>query len=200
MGEAGDQHNVTRVLVALHASAQSLDAVDLAVALASRLQVELVALLVEKVNLLHLAALPVAREVNRISAASRQLDSLQMACALRAQAAQLRRVLACATAGLHLPSSLRVVRGEYVNEAMAAAADMDLLLLARAWQSERAYRRRSGALNRWLAEARRRRPVWVLYDGSGPADRVLALARDLTQGEHAEIVVALLAPVPDEAH
>lgn len=72
-GSSKKKAKTDRVLIALDANLRSLDALRLAAELAARLEAELLALFVEDVNLIRLAGLPFAREVDRSSAVERQL-------------------------------------------------------------------------------------------------------------------------------
>ena len=74
---------VRRILVALDASAHSLAAVEAAARLAEKVDAELEGLFVEDVNLIRLARLELAREIDVLSARLRDLESQQLERQLR---------------------------------------------------------------------------------------------------------------------
>lgn len=169
-----------RIVVALDAALHSHVTLEFAAALAARKQLELVGLFIEDVNLLHLASLPFAREVDRSSALERALDAAQIGLSFRSQARQISEVLQRVSQELRVSSSFEVRRGHLVAAALAAASAPDVIFLSR----------------RCAAPVRRpsaRRPVWVLYDGSQGAQRALLLARELSEPEARELTVLLSA-------
>lgn len=117
-----------RILVTLEAHPLARSAVDAAADMAARLQAELVALVVEDIQLLHFAAMPFAREVGHASAHRRELDVATMERSLRRLAADAERWLAIAAARAPMQWSLRVTRGARVAEIVAAAHDADLIV------------------------------------------------------------------------
>lgn len=169
-----------RIVVALDAALHSHVTLELAAALAARKQLELVGLFIEDVNLLHLASLPFAREVDRSSALDRALDEAQISLSFRSQARQISEALHRVSQELRVSSSFEVRRGHFVAAALAAVSAPDVVFLSR----------------RGVASARRpaaRRPVWVLYDGSPGAQRALLLGRELSEPDARELAVLLPA-------
>ena len=140
MSPAGKQLSINRVLVALDTSRRDNHTLDTAARLAALRNVELLTLFIEDQDLLHLAELPFASEIERASGTERKLDSLQMARAMRTEVQRLSRHLETITSQLRLRYSMRVVRGSYMVEAMAAAMETDILFLNR---SVGKYRRHS---------------------------------------------------------
>ena len=135
------------------------------------------ALFVEDVNLIHLAGLPFAREVDSASGVERSLDGIQVARRLRAQLQQVERVLAQAAAERELASSLRVVRGHFPAEAVAAIGEADVLYLCRRQhQSREIPSDRYRAARTSPAEGQ---GVWVVFDGSPAGERALRVAVEL---------------------
>ncbi len=195
MNELSEAAAFGRILVALDASLRGLSELEVAAGWAARCRAELVAVLIEDVNLVRCAGLPFAREVDRISASPRQLDSPRLQRALRAREEQVRHALYQAAVRRQLRVSLRVVQGHYVGEALAAAAAMDVVFLGRAGGAadftDRSLRR---PVRGWH-EPRRRvtqpEPLWVLCTGSDCAERALKLARELSQAENRELCVLL---------
>lgn len=186
---------IRRILVALDASRQSLYSLEIAAALASRRQAELLGLFIEDVNLIHLAGLPFAREVDRFLAVAREIDSLRITRALRAEAEQVRRVLSRVAEELKVPSSFQVVRGHYIAEALSAATSMDVLLLCRMGRA------RSQAWGTAFAgqapQGMGQRPVGVIYDGTPASDRALVMAGEIAHAEGSRLVVLLVAGEAD---
>lgn len=119
-----------RVVVALDASARSREAARLAAALARGLGVELAGLFVEDVNLLRLAGLPFARQIPVSGGPPRRVEPAAMEAQLRALAAAARQDLARAASSVHVAWTFEVRRGALPAEALAAAGESDLLLLA----------------------------------------------------------------------
>ena len=124
---------VRRIIVGLDAAAPlNRAALEAAVALAERAEAELVGLFVENVELLHLAALPFAREVGYPSATSREFDVARMERALRALAFDAERLLGSVAGRGPVRWSFRVTRGVLAAELLAAAREADLLLICSA--------------------------------------------------------------------
>lgn len=188
----GGRRVASRIVVALNAPKDSLATLEIACALAARLDAELEALFVEEEELMRAASLPFALEVDRVSGATRPLDTGLMARVLRTEATLLRRLLARATAGLRTSPKLRVVRGHYLAEALSVAASADMTILHRARRSHDAAR--SGATTR-----RRRKPIWVVFDEAPEAVRALEVSAELARVLGCELVVLLLCEDRDAA-
>jgi len=198
--------SIRRILVALDASVSSLAALEAAVALASRLEAELIGLFVEDVNLLKLAALPFAREVGFSSARRRRLGSVEMERSLRAQASRAEAALIAAAERQSVRCSFRVVRGEVTAQVLEAATEVDLLALGRAPRAWRA-----NSTSRVIVSAASRPvllltpgtpvcpPIASVYDGSAESARALLLARRLVQTERDTLTVLVVARDADDA-
>lgn len=197
--------SIRRILVALDASVSSLAALEAAVALASRMEAELVGLFVEDVNLLNLAALPFAREIGFTSARRRRLGSAEMERSLRAQASRAEAALIAAAERKSVRCSFRVVRGEVTAQVLEAATEVDLLALGRAqaWRASSTSRVIVSAASRpvlLLASGTPvRAPVASVYDGSAESAHALLLARRLVQTESGTLTVLVVARDPDDA-
>ena len=126
-----------RIVVALDGAAPGTAALEAAAALAARLRAELVIVFVEDVDLLHLAALPFAREIGFPSAASRELDVAAMERLLRLRAEEARSLVAALAERTPLTWSFEVTRGPLTEALLAAAAEAELVVAALAG-SERA--------------------------------------------------------------
>jgi nucleotide-binding universal stress UspA family protein len=191
-----EKPTIHRILVALDTSPECASALAMAADLAAGQNAELLALFIEDVNLFNLADLPFAREIDRVFAMEREFDTLRMARSLRAQAEQLRRTLETITSERKVPSSLRVVRGHYVAEALSAATSMDILLFGRMKSAPRTAAR--ALLAAWK-EAGGRRTVGVVYDGGEAADRTLALSLELARVLESKLLVIIPAANSAEA-
>ncbi|MDX1434099.1 MAG: universal stress protein [Gammaproteobacteria bacterium] len=184
-----------RIVVALNAPTRSLPTLEMASALAARLDAELEALFVEEEELMRAASLPFAREVDRISGATRPLDTGLMARVLRTEAASLERLLARACTGLATSPKLRVVRGHYLAEALSVAATADMTILYRA---RRTLEEERGASAR-TARRRRRRPIWVVFDDAPESARALEVSAELARTLGNELVVMVPGAQGDAA-
>lgn len=115
-----------RIVVGLGPAPQSRAALEAAAALARLLDAELDALFVESEALLRLAGLPFAREVGASSASARPLDAAAVERAMRAQAAEARRLLAGVADPRAVRWTLRVTRGVEGEQLRAASSGADL--------------------------------------------------------------------------
>ena len=199
--------SIRRILVALDASISGLSALEAAVALASRLEAELIGLFVEDADLLKLAALPFAREVGFPSARRRRLGSVEMERSLRAQASRAEAALIAAAERRSVRCSFRVVRGRVAEQVLEAATEVDLLALGRAqpraWRAGSTARVIVGAVSCPVPllspGAPVRPPVAVVYDGSAESARALLLAQRLVQPESDALTIMVIAADTDDA-
>lgn len=203
MNEREPKLVVRRILVALDASSHSLAALEAAVALAARLDAELMGLFVEDINLLRLAGLPFAREVGYPGATERPLDHATMERQLRVLAKEAGRAMAEAAARRRVLWSFRSVRGHVAAEVLAAAQGVDLLALG---TSSRAISRRVrlGSTARAVVEKAPcmvlflqhrigiEHAVQVAYDGSAGARHAVAVAAGLAAPMGVPLAVFLL--------
>lgn len=174
--------SASRVVVLLEAAPQDRRVLEAAVQLAARLQAELVALLVENVELLHMAGLPFAREIGYPSAAPRGLDVSGMERSLKARAQEIQRRVASAVLGTPLQWSFRVTRGAVAVELYRAAAEADLVLAGLQRNAGRvAAICRGAAADAVLAEQSGGFEV-VRLQGSETEDEFRRLLRDIALG------------------
>ena len=196
---------IRRILLALDASASGLAALEGAVALASRMEAELLGLFVEDINLLRFAALPFAREVSHFSATTRRLDSGMMERALRAQASRAETALIEAAERLRVRCSFHIARGEVTAQLLAAAHEIDLVALG---MPRRQYRRIGSTVREIVnaaqssvlllpLDARIRAPIAVVYDGSPASARALSVARYFTQIQDSILTVLVTTKTGD---
>ncbi len=192
----------TRILVALDTSRQCRCTLEIAASLAARRKAELMALFIEDVNLVHLAGLPFAREIDRMSTLERQFDAPVMSRGLRAQLHLIRHLLAQVTQNTTLNTSLKILHGHYVTEAISAATEMDILFLGRGRNTEpcEAPGHRAAAKKPYSGiQPPLSRPVWVLFDGTPAAARALAIANDLAAAEQKQLLIVLQAATAEKA-
>lgn len=175
-----------RILVTLDWSARGRAALDAAVQLAMITSAELQGLFVEDEDLVRLASLPFSREVDFASASSQQLHSANMERALRAAAEETQRAFAKALQQRNLQWTFRVVRGTVTQTSLAAAGDVDLLVIGQQGRSPRII---SGDyLPKRLTNEKR---VVAVFDGTPAAFRAIELANNLAKD--APLLVLVLA-------
>jgi nucleotide-binding universal stress UspA family protein len=191
--------SVRRVVVALDASPQSLEAARTAAELARALGAELAGLFVEDVNVLRLAGLPFAQQIPSSGGAPRPLEREVLEAELRALASWAREALARAAGSAHVAWSFEVRRGPLPEEVLSAAAAADVLVLGARGHGAR---RRPGATATAAAQrapasvvlqggaARPGRGILVACDGSVDSEAALAAAAALGQGEPVALCLA----------
>jgi nucleotide-binding universal stress UspA family protein len=196
---------VRRVVVALDASAGSLDAAAAAVVLARLLGAELRGLFVEDEDLLRLAALPFAQVARTPGGVFERLRPEDAIAQLRALAARARESLEGLAADVGLSATFQVARGRPSAEVPAAAGDRDLLVVGagghtrsgRTAPGETARAAAARARGSVLVLARGARvgePVVAVHDGSAASARGVAAAARLARGAPAAVLVVAAAP------
>jgi nucleotide-binding universal stress UspA family protein len=200
---------IRRIMVAMDASAASLSAMHSAVDLASRLGAELIGLYVEDINLLRLAQLPIAHEINAFSETLRRLDPMDLERLFRDEAARVRKATMHACGQRGVPCRFEVFRGVIAAELLAAAAQADLMVVGKIGRSYFGTKR-VGSITRMLVSRRTGMtlilqsgallttlPVLVLYDGSAQAHKSLAVAAHLARAPQGRMTVFIVA---DNSH
>jgi nucleotide-binding universal stress UspA family protein len=178
-----------RILVAVDTSPRSLAPLEMAVDLAARMQAQLETLFVEDMNLLHLAELPFATELDRTSGEVRALNAPSLSYALETQTRRLRQLLHTFGEQKKIQTHLRVVRGNYVTEAMRAEADVSFLFTSkRVSVMTSAKTSKPGGVRPFF---RSTAPVYVYYAGGAESARPLLLASDLAGILGTELVILL---------
>ncbi|MEJ2597207.1 MAG: universal stress protein [Anaerolineales bacterium] len=202
MPEAEQGDTIRRILVALDASPHSLAALQAAVELAAQLGAQVEGLFVEDINLLKLSDLPMARELVVYATHPRQLDRKRMAEQLQLQARMARKALEEVAEKAQVHWNFRVARGVIAAELLAAAEEMDLILLGRTGWSNR---RRLGSTTLAVASqagshtliiqrgAHLGLPVGIVYDGSIHARRAFITAVDLLRQRDGYLVIIIKA-------
>lgn len=181
-----------RILVAIDASAASLDALSAATALAARLGAALEGLFVEDEDLLRLAALPFTDLVRTPGGARERFDSATAEASLRAVAARAREALERAAARHGVACSFRVVRGRVSQQIVAAAGEADLVVLG-ASSHGRLARSSLGATAK-AAATRAPSPVLLLPPGARLEGGIVALDDGSPSGARALAAARSLAP------
>jgi hypothetical protein len=190
-----DAEKIRRIVMALDSASAVLPAIEAAAGLALSLHAELAGRFIEDERLLRIAELPFAREFGYASARGRALAPAALETALRAQAEQLRRLIAETAERLSLAWTLEVVRGEVPRSLLGLADPSDLLVLGRSEYF-------------WVEPTRRTRPpqrfptlaartIAVVFDGSPMALRALSIGSNLAGVTGSDLTV--LIPVTGNA-
>ena len=183
-----------RILVALDTSARGRAALEAAVRLAKNLSAELQGLFVEDEDLMRLASLPFAREVDLASASPRELRSTNMERTLRMAAEEAHRAFAAALEQVNVQWTFRVVRGTVAQASLAAAGDVDLLVIGQQGRSPRIMA--SDALRRQPLEKQR---IVTLLGGAPTDVRALEFASRLAEPHNGVLIVVVVAQNGDDA-
>jgi nucleotide-binding universal stress UspA family protein len=193
-----------RVLVALDSSAASGATLEIAAGLAAASACELRGLFVEDQDLLRLAEMPFAQEIQLARAISRTLAPEQLLRDLRAQAEVIRTAMARQALQHRLAWSFQVTRGRSEEAILLAAMAGDIIAMARGFgplsQVGRFSRRvrliaaRAPGPLLLAGEAPSRRPGSVLlpYDASPTADRMLWMGLELARAQRNVLEIMLL--------
>jgi len=195
---------IRRILVALDSTPSSMEAMRAAAELAASLGAELMGLFVEDIDLLRLAQLPFACQVGSFSATLYPLDKNHVERQLRAQAGRARQALAVVAERAQIRWSFRVARGRVITEVVAAATEVDLLILGKAgWATPgsrhlgataRAVLHQAPCLAMVLYQgACMGLPMIVVDDGSSRGEKALATAVQLVRERNNPLVVLVLA-------
>lgn len=184
---------IRRILLAFDAVAHSPTALESVVALAARLDAELLGLFIEDINLLRFAGLPFAREIGLTSATARPLRNPDMERALRVQAARAEAALAREAGRLKLRWSFRVTRGQLVTQVTEIALETDLVAITPAEGALARVRWTGSVAGAVLHGAPLRAPLVLLYDGSPGAQRALSFAAQLAHADDNTVTVLTVA-------
>lgn len=209
--------SIRRILIALDATAESFAALDAAADLAECLHAELLGLFVEDINLVNLAALPIAREIDLAAGGVAKIDAHSVERQFRMQQQKAQSALAKAAESRRVTWSFRIARGQVAAELLKAAPNVDLVTLGRggfpltrrsrlgstaltvAGESHHTYivsgGRTAGAQSRVARGPARKspRPIFVAYDGSACAKNALGIAAGIAGARGAALHVFLVA-------
>jgi len=189
-----------KILVPLDASDESVAALKTAVRLASRMQASLEGLFIEDDNLLRAGELACCQVVHAVTATVSTFDRSDMEHQLRLAARRARAALVAETTEQGLDWSFRVDRGDVTASILAAALDVDLIVMGRTSRRP-GQRQRLGSTTRKLVSgatavlvtgARQHHgPVACMYDASPVADRALEIAIQLSRRDGGRLLVLL---------
>ncbi len=141
---------------------------------------QLTVLVVENIELWYAANLPYVQEIDRLSGILQPLELPRLEACFQRRLAQIHRWLIEIETRLALPGGLEIRRGRYLETALAAVQEGDLLIFG-------AYREQLSV---------RRLPVWVWYDGGPLAEQALAIGRELACEEGCRLMLAGTALPP----
>jgi len=193
-----------RVLVALDSSAASDATLEVAAALAAATASELAGLFVEDQDLLRLAGLPFAREIQLAKAITRALEPGTLQQDLRAQAAVAREATARLAARHRLSWSFQVAQGRCEEALLLAAGAGDIIAVARGFGPLARFGRVSREVRGIAARAPgplllagaalggRRGTVLLPYDASPAAEHMLSIANDLAEARREPLEIMQL--------
>lgn len=202
MNPREDNVKIRRILLAMDPSYRSMGALETAVDLAGSLGAELMAIFVEDVHLIHLAALPFATEVGTLSCCLRPLRLEDLERQMRAQAVEMRKALEAAAKKFEVRWSFRVTRGSVASEILLASMEADLVILGkRGWNLSRRLgstvevvisRGKGMALVLQHGE-KLKVPVVAIYNESDKASKVLQTAAALAGIKKGRLMVLVIA-------
>lgn len=175
--------DIRRVLVALSGAEDERVLIETAIDLAAKLQAELATLFIEDADLLRASMLPCVREIGRLSAQTRQLESASLQRRLKAAASEAELRLRQTAEARALRYTFQVLRGRLLPRLFEASEQWDVMLLSPSMRPMR--------------QQARNRPIAVYYDASAAAERALVMAAGLARGTGSPL--HLLIPAADEA-
>lgn len=180
---------VKRIMVAV-STLHDLTPFDTAVTLAEQLQAQLDALFVEDINLFHLAELPFAKELDRISGKLRPMSLNYMEQALQTQARRIHETLVSISQDKQVQWNMSVVRGNYIKEAMNAS-NIDVLFILGPKQISTSQTIAKILSRKERKETRGFKPVYVYFDNSQVSHRVLKLANKLAGLINTDLIILI---------
>jgi K+-sensing histidine kinase KdpD len=196
------EETVDRILVALDPSLHSRAALEAAAEMAARFGAELQALFVEDVNVRRLSELPFVQEIGLYSGVCRRVESRELSRQLRVQASRVRRQFQVVTRHIETRCWFEEVRGRVASTVLAAASDVDVIILGKGAWSVVDTGRLTPDVREVLSRAPTstlvlhagsavRPPVRVVYGVAELADKALFIAARLAEDGH--LMVFLLA-------
>ncbi len=203
-GGSFPETRIRRILVALDSATAGGTTLEIAADLAAAQACELSGLFIEDQDLLHLAELPFAREIQLGKAISRALAPELLLQDLRAQAALARSATQRQAERCRLSWSFQVTRGRGEEAVLLAAAAGDMIAIARGFGALAQIGRLSRRLRLIAVRApgpilltgepavSRSGPVLLPYDASPAARSMLAIAADLARARRQVLEILLL--------
>jgi hypothetical protein len=216
-GGRASASKIRRVLVALDSSTASGATLEIAASIAAAQSCELSGLFVEDQDLLHLAGLPFAQEIQLGKAISRALAPEQLLQDLRAQAALARAAMQQQAERHRVAWSFQIARGRSEEAILLAAVAGDMIAIARGFGPLAQVGRLSQRLRLIAVKAPgpvlltgepaagTAGPVLLPYDASPAARHMLDIAADLARARREPLEVLLLGAAAEhgdevEAH
>lgn len=196
----------TPIVVAVGATRRCGETLEMAAVLATSVGADLEVVLVEDADLLRLADLPVTREIDRVSGATRELDSARLARAVQSEARRLRHELTRILRARSVRSTLRVVRGRCLAEAMATSAGVDVTFVHDARRTPPGEHLpgtipgRHGTPAAGGPARRPRKSVTTLFEGGAACVRALRVASNLAQALGCGLTVLIPQRGADETN
>ena len=176
---------VKRILLAV-SSIHDLTPISTAITLAEQLQAQLETLFVEDINLLHLAELPFAQELDSISGELRPVTLSLMEQSLQAEVHRIRNTLVSTSQGKRVQWNLSVVRGNYFSEAMNVS-NVDILFMPGSKRVSMAKKKACPTDKpRYKSQ-----PIFVYFNGNQESQRALVLANKMALSMNIELIVLL---------
>ena len=190
-----DDNDVRRILVALDATPRCMASLEMAAGLAAHMRAQLETLFVEDVNLLRLAGLPFATELDRASGEARSMDEAGIKSDLSSHVERLKRRLDWFSKNKQLQYNLRTVRGDYLTEAMHA--ESDILFMFASNKVSMVESVNVGVAGERSSTGWSRSPVYIMYYGDSGSDVALQLAEEIASMLGTELLIVLPPKVSD---
>ncbi|MDE0028026.1 MAG: universal stress protein [Deltaproteobacteria bacterium] len=130
MSRPAPAFDVRRIVVAMDGSPEAGNVLEAAARLAARLQAELEGVFVRDINLVHLARLPVGREIQFLTGQGRDFTAEALEADIRTREFAARRALAAAAERVHVQYSFRTAQGQVDVEMVTAAGGGDLVIVS----------------------------------------------------------------------
>ena len=179
---------IKKILLAV-STLHDLTPLTTVIALAERLQAQLDTLFVEDINLLHLAELPFAHELDRVSGELRPVNLSLMEQALQVEAQRIRNTLVSSFKDKHIQWNLQVVRGNYINEVLSVT-DVDVLFMPGSKRMPATQTKKAPSRHNKLTRTANS-PVYVYFKDDEESGRTLKLASEIAQLLDNELIILL---------
>ena len=208
MAEERNPARIERILVAVDASSHSLAALEAAAELASSLELELVGIFIEDINLMRLAELPIAVEIDVATGHIHRIDPARLRRQIAWRARRAESMMAQLAQQRSIPWRFVVRRGHIHDELLAASTSDDLVILGKAGWSGRkslgstaqAMLVRTQAVVLFLEEDTHLQPsFFVVYDGGEKARRALHLTAHLVELRKGYLTIGIQARDEEQA-
>ncbi len=205
---APESFSFKRITVALDCSSHSKASLNAATEIARTLNAELSGIYVEDINLVRMAALPFAEEIQRISARQQPVDSTRIEQSLRRQSRLAGEMLREAAEPFRIRCSFKTLRGQVAAEVLAAALSSDLLVLGRTGKTPVCRKSLGTTAKTMLTSCKTsvllmrqgfslQGPVLVLFDGSEGSVLALLTATAIA-GQSTRMHILLVANSPEK--